>query len=70
MGTAALRPASLGAELELRRLQHRERRLIRVVAALEERARRYEDGPPPGLRESLAGFREELAQVRAALTAA
>lgn len=71
MATAApLRPNSLGADLERRRLLHRERRLSRVVAALEERARRYEDGPPAGLRESLAGFRDELADVRDALASA
>ena len=66
MTTAALRPASLGADLRRRRLEHRAARLRRVLAALDERAlwRRDLDGDVPApLKEAIAGFQRELAEV-------
>jgi hypothetical protein len=66
MTTAALRPASLGADLRRRRLEHRAARLRRVLAALDDRAlwRRDLDGDVPGpLQEAIAGFRRELTEV-------
>ena len=61
--TALPNPKSLGAALELQRLEHRQRRLKRVIAALEDRRtfREEADGSVPGaLREAIGGFRQEL----------
>jgi hypothetical protein len=64
--TALPNPASLGAALERQRLEHRARRLLRVIAALDERRlyRERSDGATPAaLREAIAGFQSELGEV-------
>jgi hypothetical protein len=61
--TALPNPKSLGAALERQRLEHRARRLQRVLAALDDRRlyREQSDGAiPPPLREAIHGFRQEL----------
>ena len=61
--TALPNPKSLGAALERQRLEHRRRRLERVLLALEDRRtfREESDGSvPPALREAIGGFRQEL----------
>jgi hypothetical protein len=61
--TALPNPKSLGAALERQRLEHRRRRLERVLAALDDRRmfREEADGTvPPPLREAIHGFRQEL----------
>ena len=61
--TALPNPKSLGAALERQRLEHRQRRLKRVLSALEDRRtfRQEADGSvPPALREAIGGFRQEL----------
>jgi hypothetical protein len=57
--TALPNPKSLGAALERQRLEHRARRLQRVLTALEDRYL-YRDATPPALREAIHGFRTEL----------
>ena len=49
----------LGAALERQRLEHRARRLERVLAALEDRYV-YRDSLPPAMREAIHDFRSEL----------
>lgn len=70
MTTASLtippNPKSLGAALERQRLEHRQRRLKRVLAALEDRRtfREEADGSVPrALREAIGDFRQELEAV-------
>ncbi|HEU4976155.1 MAG TPA: hypothetical protein VFT50_13755 [Baekduia sp.] len=57
---------TIGAALERRRLEHRARRVQRVLAALEDRvAARRGTGPVPGgLREAIRDFERELGRVR------
>lgn len=57
--TAVPNPASLGAALERQRLEHRARRLRRVLAALDNRYL-YAEQTPPALREAIHDFRSEL----------
>lgn len=64
--TALPNPKSIGAALERQRLEHRQRRLKRVLAALDDRRmfREEADGSvPPALREAIHGFRQELDSV-------
>jgi hypothetical protein len=61
--TALPNPKSIGAALERQRLEHRARRLERVLAALDDRRlyrEQAESGTPPALREAIHGFRTEL----------
>lgn len=61
------RPASLRQTLERDRLVARERRLLVVLQALDERSSGYSHrmtGVPGPLREAIAGFRRELGDVR------
>lgn len=79
-GSAALPPLHLRAPssrgpslrqtLERDRLAARERRLLVVLQALDERTAGYSHrvtGPPVPLREAIAGFRQELGEVRRTL---
>ena len=64
--TALPNPKSLGAALERQRLEHRQRRLKRVLAALDDRRMFREEADrtvPPALREAIHGFRQELDSV-------
>jgi len=58
--------ASIGRELERVRLEHRERRVGLAIAALRDLcdARAKNGAAPPALRQAIAGFSQELAQVR------
>jgi hypothetical protein len=59
------------SELERRRLQHREQRIERVLAALHDRAvyRSPASGEPPRpLRHAIADFARELQRTRHRLT--
>lgn len=62
---------TLGARLELDRLERRAVRLDRVVAELRSQARTYGDRPavPLPLRQSMADFQRELDRIRERLTA-
>jgi hypothetical protein len=59
-------PRTLASQLERDRLRSRARRLELVVAALQARARAY-DEPPVPLVHSLAGFRRERDELRTRL---
>lgn len=64
------RPVSLRQTLERDRLVARERRLLVVLQALDERSAGYAHritGVPAPLREAIAGFRRELGDVRRSL---
>lgn len=64
--TALPNPKSLGAALERQRLEHRARRLERVLAALDDRRlyrERADGATPPALREAIHDFRTELEAV-------
>jgi len=56
---------TLGHDLERRRLEHRIRRVQRVVGALEDRAtlRSSEGGIPPALTEAVRDFSSELSRL-------
>jgi len=58
--------ASIGRELERVRLEHRARRMGFAIAALRDLsdARAQNGAAPPALRQAIAGFSQELAQVR------
>lgn len=62
---------SLGVDLERIRLQHRARRIERVLDVLRERrALSRQTGPrPAALDQAIAGFGEELGSVRRRLRA-
>jgi len=60
-------PHTISEDLRRDRLQHRERRLTRVVAALEDRVRQHREGPPRPLRQAAADFSRELHHVQAQL---
>jgi hypothetical protein len=59
-------PGTIGADLERRRLEHRAQRIEFALAALRRLAdARTVHGPvPPPLRQAMAGFSQELAQVQ------
>jgi hypothetical protein len=63
-------PPSLGSALERRRLEHRIRRVKRVLAALEDRTmlRPREDGIPPALTEAVRDFSADLRRLNRRLT--
>jgi hypothetical protein len=60
------RSATLATDLECRRLEHRAKRLERVMVALHDRAVARATGGevPPPLRQAIAGFGVELGAVR------
>jgi hypothetical protein len=58
---------TIGSDLERRRLEHREQRIERVLAALHDRAvyRGAVSGEPPRpLRHAIADFATELRTIR------
>lgn len=57
---------SIGRELERVRLEHRARRMGFAIAALRDisDARAKNGAAPPALRRAIAGFSQELSQVR------
>jgi hypothetical protein len=59
-------PRSLGAHLERTRLQHRARRIERVLVVLRDQRRRASDRgrSPAALDQAIAGFGDELGEVR------
>ncbi|HEU4656603.1 MAG TPA: hypothetical protein VFR97_03720 [Capillimicrobium sp.] len=59
-------PASLGAALARRRIDHRIARIERVLAALRDRAlyRESRGEVPRPLRQAIAGFSAELGELR------
>jgi hypothetical protein len=61
--------ATVGRDLERRRLEHQARRLRLVVAALRERAgaASASGGVHPALHRALGDFSAELADIRARL---
>jgi hypothetical protein len=69
--TGDVTTSTIGAALERRRLEHRARRVQRVLAALDERvAERRGSGPVPGaLREAIRDFERELRSVHRRLDA-
>ena len=69
MATTGMECRPIGVDLERRRLQHRARRIERVIAVLQQRR---STGTPTGSRpaaldQAIAGFGAELASVRARL---
>ena len=60
------RGTSIGRELERVRLEHRARRMGFAIAALRDLsdARAKNGAVPPALRQAIAGFSQELSQVR------
>ena len=55
----------IGRGLERRRLEHRERRIVLVLAALRASERQRGDGgAPPPLRQAIRDFGDELTKVR------
>jgi hypothetical protein len=64
-------PTTLGAQLERTRLVHRARRIERVLVVLRhQRLRARERGQAPaGLDQAIAGFGDELGDVRDRLRA-
>jgi len=64
--TTLVRPGSIGADLERRRLQHRARRIELALAALQRLSGgRARDGRiPPSLGLAISDFAAELAQTQ------
>lgn len=63
--------STIGAELERRRLQHRARRMERIIADLKQRALHLEltqGKAPVALGQAIAGFHEELDRIERRLT--
>jgi hypothetical protein len=59
-------PSTLGAQLERTRLEHRARRIERVLVVLRHQRLRARDRgqAPAGLDHAIAGFGDELGDVR------
>ncbi len=55
---------TIGADLERRRLEHRARRLERVLDVLRRRADALGADAPPGLKAALSDFSADLRQAR------
>jgi hypothetical protein len=72
MPSTVLAPApTLGAQLERERLEHRVRRIERVLVVLRHQRRQANarGRAPSGLEQAIAGFGEELGDVRDRLRA-
>ena len=64
-------PPTLGAQLERTQLEHRARRIERVLVVLRHQRRQARDRgrTPAGLDDAIAGFGAELGGVRSRLQA-
>jgi hypothetical protein len=68
MSTHATEATPIGSELERARLEHRARRIERVLGVLRERRTGAHTGPrSAALDQAIAGFGEELGAIRSRL---